>query len=69
MNMQALFERIGVPATMIDLYVKQSKTLSIEFLAQMDEYNTIEKNELALLGFNIITVRRMIIECKKIKGI
>ena len=68
MNMQALFERIGVPAKMMDLYMEQSKTLSIAFLAQMDDKNAAEKNYLALLGFNNVDISRMIVESKKIKG-
>ena len=68
MNMQALFERIGVPAKMMDLYMEQSKTLSIAFLAQMDDKNAAEKNDLALLGFNNVDISRMIVESKKIKG-
>ena len=68
MSMQALFERIGVPAKMMDLYMEQSKTLSIAFLAQMDDKNAAEKNDLALLGFNNVDISRMIVESKKIKG-
>ena len=69
MNMQALFDRIGVPSLMMDVYMEQSQTLSIEFLARMDENNAVEKKDLIDLGFNSLTARIMIIVSKEIKGI
>ena len=67
--MQALFDRIGVPSLMMDVYMEQSQTLSIEFLARMDENNAVEKKDLIDLGFNSLTARIMIIVSKEIKGI
>ena len=66
--MQALFERMGVPSTMMDVYMMQSKKLSTEFLAKLNEDSTGDKKELVKLGFNSITAHRMIVESKKLKG-
>ena len=46
----------------------QSKKLSTEFLAKLNEDSTGDKKELVKLGFNSITAHRMIVESKKLKG-
>ena len=66
--MQELFERMKVPSEMVELYIEQSLTLSIDFLATLNENNSDELNHLVKLGFNHITAYKMIKVSKKIKG-
>ena len=66
--MQALFERMKVPSEMMELYIEQSLTLSIECLATLNENNSDELNHLVKLGFNHLTAYTMIKVSKKIQG-